>query len=776
MEKELDGDDVILEISGGAEEKSNSSDPNGEMKDEEIEKQESGSFKRYLDPPPLVTIIPPLQSNQDAGLRSRKKEPSFKRSGPSTIEISNTNPVAVMKAEDTTKISLAQSPYPKPKSRIIEPVTPPITPKTPLLASPGDEDEDDEDVYYTRILEANRTRKRSKKVKVWFLIEFSLFICVTVVLILSTTVDKFKKHIWSLELWKWCVLVLAIFCGRLFSEWFTYSIVFLIEKEFLLKKKVLYFVYSLQKSVRVFIWLGLILLTWGLLINHGVHRSRNTTKVLNYITRGIASTLVGAAAWVLKTLFVKLLASKFHVKIFFDRIQENIFHQYVLQTLSGPPLMGDSESMPPSRQLSFKNSKNESGGQKKEKVVDVQKLQKMKRGKVSAWTMKGLMKIISKSGFSTLSNALDESEDTAKGNEQKEGTINCESEAQEAGYVIFRNVAKHGHKYIEESDLLRFMRVEDVKKVLPLFEGAVETGKIKKKIFSNWVVNVYKERKFLALSLNDTKTAIEELNKLVSGLTLFVLIIVWLLLMGIATTEVLLFISSQLLLGVFMFGTSAKTAFEAIIFVFVMHPFDVGDRCVVDGVQVVVEEVNILTTVFLRYDNEKIYYPNSILATKAISNFNRSPEMSDSVEFDLDVSTSVENILALKAKIKAKQAMKVDVFGIDNEGRISNFNLSTGDLIPGLYIDSKPQLWRPKHSVRVREIEDVNKMKMSLYVTHTINFQNYDEKSDRRSNLVMELKNIFEELGIKYHLLPQEVLIRYVGSASPPASTATRLS
>jgi hypothetical protein len=31
---------------------------------------------------------------------------------------------------------------------------------------------------------------------------------------------------------------------------------------------------------------------------------------------------------------------------------------------------------------------------------------------------------------------------------------------------------------------------------------------------------------------------------------------------------------------------TAKTVFEAIIFVFVMHPFDVGDRCVVDGVQV----------------------------------------------------------------------------------------------------------------------------------------------------------------------------------------------
>jgi len=66
----------------------------------------------------------------------------------------------------------------------------------------------------------------------------------------------------------------------------------------------------------------------------------------------------------------------------------------------------------------------------------------------------------------------------------------------------------------------------------------------------------------------------------------------------------------------------------------------------------VVEEMNILTTVFLRYDNEKIFYPNSVLATKPISNYNRSPEMCDSVEFAVDVSTSIESIGALKGKLK----------------------------------------------------------------------------------------------------------------------------
>nr|KJB65266.1 hypothetical protein B456_010G086800 [Gossypium raimondii] len=418
-------------------------------------------------------------------------------------------------------------------------------------------------------------------------------------------------------------------------------------------------------------------------------------------------------------------------------LKESIFHQYVLRALSGPPVMEMAENVRSSRsigQLSFKNLMKEKGGEKQE-VIDVDRLKKMKQEKVSAWTMKGLINVISGSGLSTIANYIEDVEDEE--NEQMDKEITSEWEAKAAAYRVFKNVAKPGSKYIEEDDLLRFMKREEVDNVLPLFEGALETGKIKRSTFKNWVVNVYLERKSLAHSLNDTKTAIEELNKLVSAVVIVVTIIVWLLLMGFLTTQILVFISSQLLLVAFMFGNTAKTVFEAIIFVFVMHPFDVGDRCVIDGIQMIVEEMNILTTVFLRYDNEKIFYPNSVLATKPISNFYRSPEMSDSVEFTVDVSTSIEQIGELKAKIKE-------------------------------YLESKPQHWRPGHSVQVKDIENVNKMKMGLYVTHTINFQNYGDKSSRRSELVLELKRIFEALNIKYHLLPQEVQVTYVGSLASP--------
>uniref|UniRef100_A0A803NTG4 Mechanosensitive ion channel MscS domain-containing protein n=1 Tax=Cannabis sativa TaxID=3483 RepID=A0A803NTG4_CANSA len=506
------------------------------------------------------------------------------------------------------------------------------------------------------------------------------------------------------------------------------------------QKKVLYFVYGLKKSVQVFIWLSLILLAWGLLFNRGVKRSRKTNKILNYVTRALASFLIGAAIWLLKNLLVKLLSSSFQCTRFFDRIQESIFHQYVLRTLSGPPLMEMAERVgrtPSTGQLSFINLKKEKGEEKqmgKEEVIDVEKLKKMKPEKVSAWTMKGLINVIRVTGLSTISNTLEDDED-------KE--INSEWEAKAAAFQIFQNVAKPGNKYIDEDDLLRFLKKEEVDLILPMFEGTGEPKRIRRKSLKNWLVNVYLERKSLAHSLNDTKTAIEELNRLASAVVIIVIIIVWFIMMGFLTTQILVFISSQLLLIVFVFGNTAKTVFEAIVFVFVMHPFDVGDRCVVDGVQMVVEEMNILTTVFLKYDNEKIFYPNSVLSTKPISNFYRSPEMSDAVEFAIDFSTSIETIGALKEKLK-------------------------------LYLESKPQHWRPDHSVVVKDIKDVNKISIALYVTHTINFQNYGDKNSRRSELVLELKKIFEELGIKYRLLPQEILVNHVGNATASAFQSTR--
>ena len=99
-------------------------------------------------------------------------------------------------------------------------------------------------------------------------------------------------------------------------------------------------------------------------------------------------------------------------------------------------------------------------------------------------------------------------------------------------------------------------------------------------------VRAYFERKALAQSLNDTKTAVQQLHKLASSMVIVIIAIVFLLVMGLATLNVIFVFMTQIVLVGVAFQGTCKTVLEAIIFVFIMHPFDIGDRCVIDGVHV----------------------------------------------------------------------------------------------------------------------------------------------------------------------------------------------
>ncbi|KAF4375762.1 hypothetical protein F8388_014484 [Cannabis sativa] len=597
----------------------------------------------------------------------------------------------------THRKTLIRSVFLKPKSRFGETSAPIDTAMVEEHPSPG---LDDFEETYEKV---EMKKEKRKKLKTKVLVELVLFLILVSCLVCSLTVKKLEKTIiWGLELWRWVFLVMVISGGLSMINWFMHLIVFIIERNFLLRKKVLYFVHGLKRSVQAFIWLDFILLTWVLVfINHGVPRSKFTTKILESITWGLVTFLIGSFLWLLKALLLKILASSFHANTFFDRIQESIFHQYVLQTLSGHPFMDVAKRvgrLPSMGQLSFTSTKKGNMNEETE-VIDMAQLHKMKQDEVSAWTMKVWIDAVSSSGLSTISYQFDEMENVAA---EQNKEITSEMEATAAAYHIFRNVARPGSNYIDEDDLLRFMTKEDV-----------------------YLVKVYNGRKALGHALSDTKTAVNQLNKLVTTILIVVTIVIWLLLMEIDTTKVLVLFSSHLVLAAFVFG-------KDIVFVFIMHPFDVGDRCVIDGIPLLVEEMNILSTVFLKLNNEKVYYPNSILYTKPTSNYYRSSDMGDSIEFSIDFNTPVEKIALLKEKFKK-------------------------------YLEKTPLHWHPTHSVVVIEIENGNKLKMALYVNHTINFQEFGEKNRRRTELVMEVKRAFEELNIKCHLLPETIHVNPVG-------------
>ncbi|KAG8657098.1 hypothetical protein MANES_03G038300v8 [Manihot esculenta] len=595
------------------------------------------------------------------------------------------------------------------------------------------------------------TQKKGMKSweKIVISVETTAFLCVMGLLIASLTADRFQNSmIWGFKIWKWCLLLLAIVCGRLAGFLITNFLMSLIWK-FWLDEKVIYFAHGVKKSALFFIWLGLVTLAWGLLFNHGDKRE---------VTRGLAGCLIGSTLWLLKTLLIKLIGSVHATKLF-SKIKEAIRNRKVLRALSEMKIENTNSGIQKKDKVSVVKNTN-SGIQKEDKVSvvkntnsGIQKEDKVsvvkntnsgiqKEDKVSVETMREIMDAIRGKMLVPLFYVHSDVDEVKK--------ITDEAGARIASDEIFTRLAGSNNKdgFMDFKTLVTSV---DDEKVIQHFEGVAEDKqhipgaeqnnteqdkRIKKSVFRNWVVEIYKDHDSLNSTLQHSKTAIDELNVIVSVIILFIIAVVWLLFMEVLSTKLLVFMSSQLLLVVFMFGNTAKNVFEAVIFVFVVHAFDVGDRCVIDGVQMVVDEMNILTTTFLKNDGEKVYYPNSVLALKPISNLYRSPPMTDSLEFAISLRTPMQIINDLQDKITK-------------------------------YLEINPRKWRADHSVQFKEIEDVNKMKVALYVNHTVNFHYLAKRTKRRSELVLEMKKIFEELKIEYNLLPQQVNLSYAGSAAP---------
>lgn len=317
-------------------------------------------------------------------------------------------------------------------------------------------------------------------------IQFLSLILLVAALVCSLTIKFLRRRVFELELWKWVVMILVLISGRLVSGWGIRIVVFFIERNFLLRKRVLYFVYGLRNAVQNCIWLALVLIAWQCIFDKKVERVTNG-KVLPYVTKIWICLLVGTIIWLLKTLLVKVLASSFHVSTFFDRIQESLFNQYVIETLSGPPLIEIQQEQEEEERVIAEVQKLQNAGAKlpadlkanvlksgrmigtprksptsataasikspafstimskkeEEKGITIDHLHRLNQKNISAWNMKRLINIVRKGVLSTLDEKL---QDSAS---QDESTVHITSEnqAKAAAKKIFCNVAKPGSKY-----------------------------------------------------------------------------------------------------------------------------------------------------------------------------------------------------------------------------------------------------------------------------------------------------------------------------------------
>ena len=101
-----------------------------------------------------------------------------------------------------------------------------------------------------------------------------------------------------------------------------------------------------------------------------------------------------------------------------------------------------------------------------------------------------------------------------------------------------------------------------------------------------------------------------------------------------------------------LFGDSLKRFCEAIIYIVTCHPYDIGDRVSIDGVDFFVHKIGLVSTTFKRFDGFMVWFPNYSLSKKALCNIRRTGMQGQRLEIHVDASVPLEKLQKLSGSIK----------------------------------------------------------------------------------------------------------------------------
>eukprot|EP00891_Asterochloris_glomerata_P001949 jgi/Astpho2/1949/gw1.00038.393.1_t len=131
------------------------------------------------------------------------------------------------------------------------------------------------------------------------------------------------------------------------------------------------------------------------------------------------------------------------------------------------------------------------------------------------------------------------------------------------------------------------------------------------------------------------------------------LVFAYLIIFDVDITKVWLSFSSIFLAFTFVFGNSLRNLYESIVFLFVIHPYDVGDALFINTEWSMVEEIALQYTMVQRYDGVRIWWPNHVLCNGAVMNISRSGFRWESYKLLVDISTPAEVLTAVEEAASA---------------------------------------------------------------------------------------------------------------------------
>eukprot|EP01135_Chromosphaera_perkinsii_P001891 Nk52_evm40s212 gene=Nk52_evmTU40s212 len=312
---------------------------------------------------------------------------------------------------------------------------------------------------------------------------------------------------------------------------------------------------------------------------------------------------------------------------------------------------------------------------------------------------------------------------------KSDDNTNKPAKAAQLARRLFKSIKKPDAEGIVYLDFVPYFPKESLS--MRAFELFDTTGDrtISRREMVEAVQKIFKERKSLAYSLTDSKSIVGSLDNVLTCMCFVGLFFVYLIIFRVEIVEIVVALSTILAVLTVGLSSTIKSIYEATIFIFVVHPFDVGDRIELPEGGSYVTSVHLQFTEFDRWDGQKIYYGNDQLRKMSILNYNRSEDMWDILNFEIGNDTPNSVIAIIEARI-------------------------------GNYLEDHELDWYPKFDFVILRIENSNKICCELWLRQRRNFQQMGLRYLKRSQFLLVLKDILEDLEVSYTPLEQNVKLK----------------
>ncbi|PGH16164.1 hypothetical protein AJ79_01931 [Helicocarpus griseus UAMH5409] len=461
-----------------------------------------------------------------------------------------------------------------------------------------------------------------------------------------------------------------------------------------------------------FWWLGIEISFLPTMTNHHISGKTATQPWEVVVNKIIISIFVGATLNFIEKIIIQLIAISFHLRTYADRIEINKF-----QIGSLAKLYAYSKTMITLEDRDFEESPKESSGTR----TPMQYAGKAQRVARTA---------LSRVGDVAGAVAGDFTGRAVNGSTHPHQVVltllSTTSGSQVLARRLYRTFVREGFESVFSGDLkAAFDNGDEAEAAFTMFDKDMN-GDISMEELEAVCVEIGRERKSITASLKDLDSVVSKLDSVFMFIVIVITILVFLSLISASTAGVLTSAGSTLLALSWLFSATAQEFLQSIVFVFIKHPFDVGDRvgiygntgATLTGDDYFVKEIALLYTEFKKMEGHVVQAPNSYLNTLFILNQRRSGALAEAVPIVIKFGTTLEQIDNLRLRLTE-------------------------------FVRSENREYQGKILTELRQVTENYSVTLNVVFFYKSNWQNELLRLQRRNKFICALMLVLQEVGIE---------------------------